>query len=368
MPSAQPLDESALDRVVADALRLCAIPAPTFHESRRAEAVLDALAEAGLAARRDDAGNVVARIGGDGPALAVCAHLDTVFPDEAVRVERDGIRLRGPGIGDNALGLAALLHVARDLAAHPPATPVLLAATVGEEGLGDLRGVRHLLDAEPVAALIAVEGHGIDALGVGGIPSVRLEAVLRGPGGHSWTDRGRPSAIHALLDVGARLLDAAAPAAANIGLIEGGTAVNAIAERAALLVDLRHADPRVLDAAETRVRRVLDEPPRGIAVEVREAGRRPGGRLRPDAPLVLAARAARADVGLGPADEHPASTDANAALGRGIPAIALGASRGEHPHRGDEWIAIPPAALGVAAILRTVRRAAGGLHGEPESG
>ncbi|MGI9116101.1 MAG: M20/M25/M40 family metallo-hydrolase [Gaiellales bacterium] len=346
-------------RIVDEAMALCGIAAPTFAERARGEAVLDQLHALRLDARFDDAGNVVARIGEDGPALALCAHLDTVFPaDTPLAVTRDELRLVGPGIGDNALGIAALLHVARELAVAPPASPVLLAFTVGEEGLGDLRGVRALLDREPVRALIAVEGHGVDSLAIGGIASVRYRVTATGPGGHSWTDRGRPSAIHALIAAGGRVLDAAPPAAINIGTIEGGTSVNAIADRAELLIDVRHGDPSVVAAAASRVEQALAvDVPAGIAIASEQVGNRPGGANAADEPLLEQARAARTAVGLAPAEEHLASTDANAAHARGIPAVGIGITRGDNAHRPDEWIAIEPIAQGVGALLALVRAA-----------
>ena len=358
MPKAAPLSENALARIVDEAAAICAVPAPTFAESERAALVQDLLVSAGLAAQIDAAGNVVARVGGDGPALALVAHLDTVFPDlTTVSIVRDGVRLTGPGIGDNALGIAAMLYVARALAQTPPSRPVLFAATVGEEGLGDLSGVTALLDSEQIRALIAVEGHGIDCLAVGGIASIRLRAEFSGPGGHSWSDRGRGSAIHALIGAGERALAAAAPAAFNIGVIEGGTTVNAIAQSATMVIDIRHGDPRVVSAAHARVERTLATGlPDGVSVQVTVVGNRPGGANRPNDPLLEAARAARTAVGLGPADEIFASTDANAAYARDIPAIGIGVTRGDFAHREDEWIAVPPIALGVASLLELVRR------------
>ena len=358
MPKAAPLSENALARIVDEAAAICAVPAPTFAESERAALVQDLLVSAGLAAQIDAAGNVVARVGGDGPALALVAHLDTVFPDlTTISIVRDGVRLTGPGIGDNALGIAAMLYVARALAQTPPSRPVLFAATVGEEGLGDLSGVTALLDSEQIRALIAVEGHGIDCLAVGGIASIRLRAEFSGPGGHSWSDRGRGSAIHALIGAGERALAAAAPAAFNIGVIEGGTTVNAIAQSATMVIDIRHGDPRVVSAAHARVERTLATAlPDGVSVKVTVVGNRPGGANRPNDPLLEAARAARVAVGLGPAEEIFASTDANAAYARDIPAVGIGITRGDFAHREDEWIAVPPIALGVASLLELVRR------------
>ena len=346
-------------RIVDDAETFCLIPAPTFFERERGEAVLARLHALRLDAAFDAVGNVVARIGEDGPALALCAHLDTVFPaDTPLAVTREHGRLIGPGIGDNALGIATLMHVARELVLAPPSSPVLIAFTVGEEGLGDLRGVSALLDREPVRGLVAIEGHGVDSLAVGGIASIRYRISVRGPGGHSWTDRGRPSAVHHLVGIGERVLDAARPAAVNIGTIQGGTAINAIADHAELLLDIRHDDQRVVEAAAARVERTtIAAVPDGITVELEQVGNRPGGSNAPDEPLVELARAARAALGLGVAEEHLASTDANAGLARGIPAIGMGITRGDHAHRTDEWIAEAPIALGVGALLGLIRTA-----------
>ena len=353
------IDADVVERIVDDAIALARIPAPTFAERARGEAVLDRLQSLHLDAAFDETGNVIARVGEDGAALTVCAHLDTVFPaDTPLRVVRDGDRLSGPGVGDNALGVAALLHVARALALEPPPRPVLLAFTVGEEGLGDLRGVTHLLDTEPVRALIAIEGHGVDSLAVGAVASARVRITCTGPGGHSWSDQGQPSAIHALVEAVGRVLAAAPPAVANVGVIEGGTAVNAIAERASLLLDLRHVDPRIVDEALGRVERAADVAAvPGIETSVEVVGRRPGGDGAASGALVALAREARDAVGMETAEEHPASTDANAAIGRGIPALGVGISRGEDAHTEREWIAVPPIAYGAAALLGLVRRA-----------
>jgi tripeptide aminopeptidase len=355
-----PLD---LEAAARDALELCAIPAPTFAEAERGQEMARRLAAAGLEPRQDGVGNVVARLGGDGAAVVVAAHLDTVFPATTVLAPtRDGDVLRGPGIGDNALALAALLAIARDLAAAPePSVPVLLAATVGEEGLGDLRGVRALLDETDTTCLVALEGHGIDSLTVGGVASARIAARYTGPGGHSWSDRGRPSAVHALVAAASAALAVAAPAHANVGVLHGGIAVNAIAPDARLELDLRHDDDAVVDGATARASAALATVPAGIEATVEVVGRRPGGRLDADHPLLAAARTARERAGLAVAMEEMASTDANAALGRGIPAVALGISRGGGTHREDEWIELAPAAQGIDAARLLVRALARGL-------
>src|SRR5262249_43791811 len=159
-------------------LALCAVPAPTFEEERRAADVARRLTDLGLAPERDAAGNVLVRAGGDGPAAGVSAHLDTGLPaDVPLRPYREGAGPRGPGLGADRVALAALLQLAALLRDHPPDRPVLLAFTVGEEGLGDLRGIQAVLDQNRARALLAVEGHGLDTLVTGGVASARLRAA-----------------------------------------------------------------------------------------------------------------------------------------------------------------------------------------------
>jgi acetylornithine deacetylase/succinyl-diaminopimelate desuccinylase-like protein len=351
--------------VVADTLALCAIAAPTGAEAERARAMEALLRDAGARPHTDAAGNVLARFGAaGGPAAVIAAHLDTVFPaGTPLDPRRDGEALHGPGIGDDCLGLAALLHAARLLAAAgEPRHPVLLAATVGEEGLGDLRGARAVLDEHACDAFVALEGHGRDTLQVAGIGSARVRARFTAPGGHSWGDRGAPSAVHALLDAGAAALTAARGAHVNVGVIGGGTSINTIAAHAEAEIDLRDGDDAALEATRERVLAALrDATPPGVDLEVEAIGRRPAGATPSGHPLVEAAREARRRAGLPAAEENASSTDANAALGRGIPAICLGLTHGANAHRTDERIEIPPLAAGLAAFEEVVRALARGV-------
>jgi len=354
------VEAAAVDALVADALRICAVPAPTFAEGPRAELVAGLLTAAGAPARQDATGNVVARFGADagGPAAVVAAHLDTVFDaGTALQPRRDGDLLRGPGIGDDSLALAALVHLARRLAAAPPERPVVLAATVGEEGLGDLRGARALLDDVECDAFVALEGHGLESIQVGGIGSARLVATARGPGGHSWGDRGTTSAVHVLVRALHAGLRAAGRGHMNIGVIRGGTTINTIAAEAEAEIDLRDADDAVLERRAAAVAGALA----AHGADVRQVGRRPGGRMAADNPLVRAARDARAAAGLPPAEESASSTDANAALGRGIPAICVSLTRGENAHRLDEHVELGPLPDGLAAVEHLVDALGRGL-------
>jgi acetylornithine deacetylase/succinyl-diaminopimelate desuccinylase-like protein len=357
--------QPGLERVVADALELCAIAAPPFGEGPRGDEVARRLAAGGAKPERDGAGNVLARFGpASGPAAILAAHLDTVFPaGTPIDARRDGGVLCGPGVGDDSLGLAGLLHAARRLAAAPaPPHPVLLVATVGEEGLGDLRGARALVAAEPCDAFVALEGHGRDELQVAGIGSARVRVTVRGPGGHSWGDRGTPSAVHALLLAGAAAIGAAGDGHVNVGVVGGGTSINTIAAEASAEIDLRGGDDAALDARREALEAALrDAVPAGVELEVEPIGRRPGGATPPDHPLVEAARAARRAAGLAPAEEVASSTDANAAMGRGVPAISVGLTHGANAHRTDEVVEIAPLARGLAALDALVDALAAGL-------
>jgi tripeptide aminopeptidase len=353
MPSdAHPGGDAA--RVIDEARRICAMPAPPFGEGPRGELVAWLFAQSGIPACIDETGNVIARLGGDSAdAVVFAAHLDTVFEagTEIAFAERDG-RLFAPGIGDNSIAIAALLHLARRLRGRDLARPVALVATVGEEGLGDLRGAKALLDEVPVGAFVAVEGQMLDAIKIAAVGSVRLRVKVEGPGGHPWGDRGTPSAVHGLVDVlaGALAEAHAAGVVINIGVMHGGTAINTIAGEAFAELDLRSEDDGLLRATAARIQEIVGWTPDGLRASVAALGRRPGGRIAPDHPLVCAARRARERAGLPPAREGASSTDANAAHGRGIPAITVGVTTGGHAHRLDEYIDLAPVADGLAAL------------------
>ncbi len=341
--------------VLADAQRICAVPAPTFAEAQRAQLVAELFAQAGAPAAPDAVGNVVSRFGGDGPAVVLAAHLDTVFgPEQPIEIVRENGRIAAPGIGDNSLAVAALLALARRMATRPPARPVVLAATVGEEGLGDLRGAKHLVATLDCDCFVAVEGMSLDAIEVGGIGSERYRVTYTGPGGHPWSDRGSPSAVHGLLARAAELiaLPLSPGVVLNVGRVSGGTSINTIAAEATLELDLRAAEPAQLTALAARATRLLRSAPEGLTAVVQRVGQRPAGAIAPDAPLLQAARRARAAAGLDPAREGLSSTDANAAYGRDIPAITVGVSTGAYAHRRDEYIDEAPTADGLRALER----------------
>ena len=350
---------AAPGRAAELARAICEVAAPTFAEARRAALVADLWRAAGLQPRVDDVGNVVADVpGGRGPRVVLAAHLDTVFEagtDVRVR-EADG-RWYAPGLGDNSASLGVVTATAEAIAAGAlqERPRLLLAATVGEEGLGDLRGAKALVAAmrHDVDLFIAVDGHlpGVVHQGVG---SVRYAARFNGPGGHSWGDYGAPSAVHALGDAIHALTRIDVPriprSSVNVGVAHGGTTVNAIAEAATCTVDLRSVDAatlaRLAQEAERRVRSIARR--HGVEVELERVGERPAASGGNEA-LVEAAERALRSVGFDPV-RSASSTDANAAMAAGIPALCFGVYRGGDAHRAGEWI--EPASLdeGMAAL------------------
>jgi tripeptide aminopeptidase len=357
------------ERLIEDAKAICAVPAPTFAEAPRAAFVRDRFAQLGARAELDAVGNVLCGFGpSDGDAVVFGAHLDTVFPaDQPIVVDhdREAERISAPGIGDNSLAVAALLALAREFTRDPPSARVVLAATVGEEGLGDLRGAKHLLDTISCRAFVAVEGAMLDAIKHAGVGSTRYQVTYRGQGGHSWTDRGAPSALHGLLEAAAAFLAEPAPAgvARNIGRLQGGTSVNTIAAQASLELDLRAERPEPLAAAAAQARARFGDAPAGLRAAVELIGQRPSGGVPVDHPLLEAARRARRAAGLAPAAEGASSTDANAAYGRGIPAVTVGLTTGANGHRVDEYIDVAPLPAGMRALRHLARALVAGTPG-----
>jgi acetylornithine deacetylase/succinyl-diaminopimelate desuccinylase-like protein len=228
---------------------------------------------------------------------------------------------------------------------------VAVVFTVGEEGLGGLRGARHACRELAPAQVLALEGHGCDRVFTEAVGSLRVRLTVTGPGGHSWWDRGRPSAIHGLTNL---LHEMIADTPVNVGLIDGGTGVNAIAARAAATVEWRSTDQAALDRQEAALASLTVDP--GLELSVQRLDRRPAGAMPLDHPLVAAVMRARRSVGL-PATAGNGSTDANAALAAGIPAVALGCCVGEDMHAATERIRADTIATGaeqLCAVLAEV--------------
>jgi acetylornithine deacetylase/succinyl-diaminopimelate desuccinylase-like protein len=334
---------------------LARVPAPTFAEEPRLAWVEERTARLGGRRSRDAAGNVVWRWGEGRPRVLVAAHVDTVFDaDTALDVRREGGDLVGPGIGDNAAAVVVAIDVVGRLLAEGPLAPGAVAFTVGEEGLGNLRGALAVCAELRPEAVIALEGHGLEHVLVDAIGSVRARVEIAGPGGHSWVDRGAPSAIHALLGLAPALLQAsAADTPVNVGLVSGGRSVNAIADRAERVVEMRSLDAEPLDRFLALVESLSVEAPLELRTEL--IGRRPAGRLDRSEPLLAEVRAVRAELGL-PDRLDAGSTDANAALASGIPALALGVARGSGMHTLEERIETESLELGRLQLEGVLRR------------
>lgn len=352
-----PAQAGLAQRLVDLVLLLAETPAPTFAEDARAELVARLWREAGLEPRRDAAGNVVAEVpGGSGPLVLVAAHLDSVFVEGTdVTVRRDGDRLAGAGVGDDAAGLAVLTAYLQDPPQRRPR--LVVAATVGEEGAGDLRGARQVVAdlAGEIDHFVAFDGH-LGSVCTQGVGSLRHEVVMTAAGGHSWGDYPSPSAVHAVGRAVARLAALPVPreprSSLNVGLLWGGTSVNSIAAEAGFALDLRSVDQRTLEllweACRAEIEKVAEESGCGLAVS--RVGARPAG-ASDNAVLVEAARRALASVGL-EATLAPASTDANAAMAAGVSAIALGAYKGGGAHTLSEWVDAGSLPLGLEVLRR----------------
>ncbi len=346
---------SAADDALDDLIELARVPAPTFDEGERIAWLQRRLAGAPGRTVVDTAGNLIWAFDGARPRVLLLAHVDTVFArDVPHEPQIEGDRVRGPGIGDNAAAVVCAVRVVEQLAQQGAAEGVAVAFTVGEEGLGNLAGARSACESLQPDQVLALEGHGLSHVAVDGVGSLRARITVRGPGGHSWANRGRPSAIDEVCRI-ARTLSRQprGDASTNIGLIQGGTAVNAIAAHAELVIEQRALDETLLARFGRALQVLTAEPP--LTLEVEELGRRPAGRLDRRQPLLATVRRVRDELGL-PDELVAASTDANAALAAGIPALCLGCATGGEMHTPDEYIDIGSLATG-REQLRSVLRA-----------
>jgi tripeptide aminopeptidase len=366
-----------LDWTTAQQIRLTEIPAPSFEEERRAQAVKEILSSEGFSVFTDKVGNVIGELRGtqDKEVVLLAAHLDTVFPaGTEIKVRREGDRLLAPGISDNGTGLAGMLAVARAMQAAKikPLRTILFAANVGEEGEGNLRGMRALIDAygPRLHAVIVLDGSGIDHVTTKALASRREEVVISGPGGHSWSDFGMPNPINALVRGSVRFINTKVPTAPrttfNLGQIEGGTSVNSIPYQVTLKVDLRSENEDEITRMESALRDCVAA---GVKDEMDNArdrtrgklewrinliGSRPGGELRQDSVLLDALRNADDFVANKSRNER-SSTDANIPLSMGIDAIAIGAGgNGGGAHSLQEWYEPTERELGLKRVLLTL--------------
>jgi tripeptide aminopeptidase len=362
------LDE-LVEKVLDLAVAIQRIPAPTFEEQQRARFVYERFqAEALYDVEIDNVGNVYGCLPGsqNAPPLVVSAHIDTVFPAQtnlegSHRVDK----ISGPGIGDNSLGVAGLfglIWLLRQHAAHLPGN-LWLVANVGEEGLGDLRGMRAVVErfgAQP-SAYIVVEGMALGQVYHRALAVRRYQVTMSTQGGHSWVDFGRPSAIHEMAGLIKSLVALPLPVqprtSLNVGVISGGTSVNTIAASAKLQLDLRSEEINTLESLVSQVDSVVRSAGRpGVDVSCEQIGNRPAGFISPQHPLIQLARSCLESQGLQPY-LGIGSTDANIPLSRGLPAVCVGITTGGKAHTLDEFINIPPVSQGLQMLLALVMEA-----------
>ena len=357
-------------------IRICEIPAPPFKEHARAAYLKQRFEELGLKrVRTDKEGNVIAERPGRAatPSIIISAHLDTVFPEGTdVRVRRDGVRWYAPGISDNTAGVVSLITLARALDAAQIATDGTLhfVGTVGEEGEGNLRGVRHLFTEgdfrSGVDAFISLDGPGVERVTTRALGSRRYRVRVSGPGGHSWGDFGIVNPVHALGRAIARFAAYPAPMSPrtsyNVGIIEGGNSVNSIPQRASMIVDMRSVSSEEIDKLEAYLRRVVELGLREensqramsgtmLEVEFEQVGNRPSGETPVNAPLVQAAIDCSRILGIEPRLDC-SSTDSNIPISMGIPAITIGAGgMSNNCHTLGEWYEPTGRELGLKRLL-----------------
>jgi acetylornithine deacetylase/succinyl-diaminopimelate desuccinylase-like protein len=348
---------AAEPQTIEDQIRLCEVEAPPFKEAKRAQLYAQMFREAGLQnVRIDKEGNVLGEKRGAQarPHLAFSAHLDTVFPEGTnVTVKREGTLLRGPGIGDDCRGLAVVLAVARAMVKGNIQTPgtITFVGDVGEEGLGDLRGVKFLFREGmkgQIDRFVSVDGTGVGITHIA-VGSLRYRVTFKGPGGHSYGAFGMVNPIHALGRAMARVADFQVPTdpktTFNVGRIGGGTSVNAIPYEAWAEVDMRSADQASLTSLDAKFHKAVDDAvadenarwgSRQLTVEKTLVGDRPAGRTPANAPIVTAAVSVNKALNL-PVSLDEGSTDSNIPMNMGIAAITIdGGGRGRGAHALDE--------------------------------
>ena len=359
-----------VNRTLDLAVNIQQIPAPTFAEQERAVFIQQQFTLAGLQdVCLDSTGNVYGCVPGMGtaPPLVISAHTDTVFlAGTNLAIRRTGDRIFGPGIGDNSMGVAGLLgllwalrekHVGR-----PSELPgdLWLVANVGEEGLGDLVGMRAVVDrfGGQVSAYLILEGMALGQIYHRGLGVQRYRIEAQTTGGHSWVDYGRPSAIHELAELITQLTELKLPenprTTLNIGVISGGTTVNTIAAHAHLELDLRSEGAEELSDLTKWVEASAEKANLSdVAVIAKVIGRRPAGKLSPNHALVRLARNALKQVGI-EARLGIGSTDANIPLSLGYPAICVGLTHGGGAHTVDEYILTQPVERGLQQLVTIV--------------
>lgn len=366
------------ERVIELAIQIQQIPAPTFGEGKRAEFVRGLFEREGLQdVSVDEVGNVLGRFQVKGlrsqvKPLVVSAHLDTVFPMETdLRVRREAEKVFGPGIGDNSLGVAALFGVLWSLRelrfdfANAPlsaeGSDIWFVANVGEEGLGDLRGMKAVVErfGAEVTGYLVLEGMALGCVYHRGTGVKRYRITAKTAGGHSWSDYGKPSAIHELSKLVVELTSMKLPESPrttmNVGKISGGTSINVIAAEASLELDLRSEGQESLAELISKVEKKIQMARQAdVTFEAEVIGARPAGEISAEHPLIQLAQECIREQGLEPALTS-GSTDANVPLSKGYPALVLGITTGGGAHTTNEFIDLKPIEKGLEQLINFVK-------------
>jgi tripeptide aminopeptidase len=359
-----------VNRLLDLAMQIQQIPAPTFHEGPRGEFVRNCFLEEKLKdVSMDSLGNVYARLPGKGKkarALVVSAHLDTVFPSSiSLEIKKEAGRIVAPGIGDNSLGVASLFGIIWSLRERNVELKhdVWFMANVGEEGLGDLRGMRGVVErfGDRVLGYLVLEGLAYGHVYHRAIGVKRYRIMAKTAGGHSWSDYGQPSAVHELASLVTQLtaipLSREPRTTMNVGTIQGGTGINVLAAEAKCELDLRSEDPRTLAELVQQVEETLIHAGRAdVNITAEIIGERPAGEISSDHALVKLAVDCMAEQGVS-AILTTGSTDANIPLSQGIPAVVMGITTGGGAHTTNEYMDIEPMERGLASVVRFVERA-----------
>ncbi len=364
------------ERVIELAIQIQQIPAPTFEEGKRAEFVRELFEREGLSdVFVDEVGNVLGRFQVKGlrsqvKPLVVSAHLDTVFPMETeLSVRREAEKVFGPGIGDNSLGVAALFGLLWGLQPSPPAPlpeeegsrDIWFIANVCEEGLGDLRGMKAVVDrfGADVTGYLVLEGMALGCVYHRGTGVKRYRITAKTTGGHSWSDYGSPSAIHELSKLVVELTSMRLPESPrttmNVGKISGGTSINVIASEASLELDLRSEGQESLAELISKLEKKIQMARQAdVTFEAEVIGARPAGEISAEHPLIQLAQECIREQGLEPALTS-GSTDANIPLSKGYPALVLGVTTGGGAHTTKEFINLKPIEKGLEQLIRFVK-------------
>jgi tripeptide aminopeptidase len=370
------INSNIIERVLNQAVQIQQIPATTFHEDRRARFILNNFLDLGAKdAHMDDRGNVYLQIKGQAKRspLVISAHLDTVFPPATdLTLRRTPEKIYGAGIGDNSLGLAGLCGVYwvfdqndGNLSKKPGLEgDIWLVANVGEEGLGNLNGMKAVVDrfgSKPLAYIV-LEGMALGQIYHRGLGVRRYRISVHTKGGHSWVDYGNPSAIHALADLVVKFNAISMPVeprtTLNVGMISGGTSVNTIAAEASCEVDLRSESSQELNLLSDRFLKLVEEvnqnSKQALKVSAEVIGERPAGEIPENHPLVKLAADSYAANGI-TAKLNIGSTDANEPLSRGLPSICVGLTTGGGAHSTEEYIDTKPVSMGLGILVDLIQ-------------